>query len=72
MKGYTFTVGCPNDACGGELAHENGSHGRRCARAVAFCTRCHSRFLIVVELTIVDPPGPGVAKRYMDTPVARS
>lgn len=69
MKGYTFTIECPNDRCGGELTHENGSNTRRCARAVAACTKCHSRYLIHVELSIIDPPGRRAGDSYIATPV---
>lgn len=69
---YTFPVTCPNErrcGAGRPLVHENGTNTRRTARTVLFCPVCHSRFLLVVELTLLDPPGRPPGGAYMNTPV---
>jgi hypothetical protein len=43
--------------CGHTLTYENGTHGgRSLARAVLFCTKCHNRYLVTVEMCVIDPP----------------
>jgi hypothetical protein len=41
---------------GAVLEHVNGSHTMRLARTVVQCSGCRQRFLILVELTLLDPP----------------
>lgn len=59
MLHYVFPVACPHERCatgGAVLEHVNGSHTMRLARTVVQCSGCRQRFLILVELTLLDPP----------------
>ena len=65
MAGYSFEVGCPHSSCAGApLGHVNGSHTASAARAVAVCTRCGARWLLVVELVAVEPAPRDQSTRY--------
>ena len=65
---YVFDVVCPNPRCAGsgtDLTHENGSHGCRLSRAVVYCSSCERRYLLVLELTVIDPVGRKPGDLYM-------
>lgn len=68
MLNYVFPVACPSERCatgGATLEHVNGSHSMRLARTVVQCTGCKQQFLIMVEMTMLTPPGRQVGSAHM-------